>query len=173
MTSCTILEGQNGELQSWRDLRQETDGLICMYTWQQNVYTYIQVVLQSFVITVLRNCLYFGAFHFLQLSQGLGLVQLPCFTKASGELICDDNYTKAMSGETKVADVANQLRDRIPLNRNSFMRMFQWYHKTYIKTSSFAPVVHAIVGVGLIGYAIEYPHIKHELEEERKRAKEI
>jgi len=78
-----------------------------------------------------------------------------------------------MSGETKVSDVAARLQERNPVNRRAFMTFFDWYHKTYIKTGRFTPVVHVMVGVGLIGYAIEYPHIKHELEEQSKKAKEI
>lgn len=78
-----------------------------------------------------------------------------------------------MSGETKVADVAAQLQQRIPLNRSSFMRFYEWYHKTYIKPGRFTPVVHVMVGIGVLGYAIEYPHIKHELEEEKKKATEV
>lgn len=78
-----------------------------------------------------------------------------------------------MSGETKLADVVAQLRERIPVNRNSFMKAFEWYHKTYIKPGRFNPVFHAMIGIGLIGYAIEYPHIKHELEEEKKKATQV
>lgn len=78
-----------------------------------------------------------------------------------------------MSGETKVADVAAQLRERIPVNRSSFMKAFEWYQKTYITPGRFTPVIHAMVGIGIIGYAIEYPHIKHEIEEERKKATQI
>lgn len=78
-----------------------------------------------------------------------------------------------MSGETKVADMAAQLRQRIPVNRSSFMRFFEWYHKSYIKPGKFAPVVHVMVGVAVTGYAIEYPHIKHEIEEERAHANKI
>lgn len=78
-----------------------------------------------------------------------------------------------MSGETKVADVASQLRQKLPVNRNSFMRLFEWYHRTYFRTNSFQPVVHAMIGAGVLGYLIEYPHIKHELEEEKKRAYDV
>lgn len=78
-----------------------------------------------------------------------------------------------MSGETKVADVAARIQQKIPLNRNTFMRFFEWYHKKYFKTNRFNPVFHAMVGIGVIGYAIEYPHIKHEIEEEKKKATEI
>lgn len=78
-----------------------------------------------------------------------------------------------MSGETKVADVASQLRERIPVNRGTFTKMYEWYHAKYFKTGRFAPVVHLMIGVGLIGYAIEYPHIKHELDEQKKHANEV
>lgn len=78
-----------------------------------------------------------------------------------------------MSGETKVADVAAQIQQRIPLNRSSFMRFYEWYHKTYFKTNSIKPVVHAMVGIGLIGYAMEYSHIKHEIDEEKKHANDV
>lgn len=72
-----------------------------------------------------------------------------------------------------MADVAAQLRERIPVNRNSFMRFYDWYHRTYFKTGKFTPVVHVMLGIGIIGYAIEYPHIKHELEHEAKKASEV
>lgn len=78
-----------------------------------------------------------------------------------------------MSGETKVVDVAAQLRNRIPVNRNSFMKFYDWYHATYFKTGRIAPLFHAIIGIGTIGYAIEYPHIKHEIEEKKKQATEV
>lgn len=76
-----------------------------------------------------------------------------------------------MSGETKVADVAMGLRERIPVNRTSVMNFMEWYHKKYFKTGRFTPVVHAMVIIGTIGYAIEYPHIKHELEHAKQAEK--
>lgn len=78
-----------------------------------------------------------------------------------------------MSGETKVADVAAQLRQKIPVNRSSLMKAFEWYHKTYITPGRFTPVFHAMIGIGVIGYAIEYPHLKHEQEEEKKKKTQI
>lgn len=78
-----------------------------------------------------------------------------------------------MSGETKVTEVAAQLRQRLPVNRSQFMRLYEWYQRTYFKTGSFAPVVHVMLGIGIIGYAIEYPHIKHELEEQKKHANDV
>ncbi|CAN8077268.1 unnamed protein product [Agarophyton chilense] len=78
-----------------------------------------------------------------------------------------------MSGETKVADVAAQLRQKIPVNKGQFMKLYEWYHRTYFRTNSFAPVVHVMLGIGIIGYAIEYPHIKHELEEHKKHANDV
>lgn len=53
------------------------------------------------------------------------------------------------------------------------MRFFEWYHKTYIKPGRFTPVFHAMIAIGLMGYAIEYPHLKHEQEEARKKATEM
>lgn len=70
-----------------------------------------------------------------------------------------------MSGETKITEVASRIQERIPIGRSSFMRFFDWYHRSYIRTNSFSPVIHVIVAAGAIGYALEYPHIKHELEE--------
>lgn len=78
-----------------------------------------------------------------------------------------------MSGETKVADVAAQLQQKIPVNRGSFMKFFEWYHKTYIKAGRINPIVHAALGIGILGYAIEYPHLKHEQEEAKKKNTEI
>lgn len=73
-------------------------------------------------------------------------------------------------GETKVADVAASMRSRVPMNYGSFMKGFDWYHAKYIKTGRFTPVIHAMVVIGTIGYAIEYPHIKHELEHAKAEA---
>lgn len=78
-----------------------------------------------------------------------------------------------MSGETKIADVASQLQDRIPLNRSSFMRFYEWYHKTYFKTGRIAPVVHVMAIVGVVGYSLEHPHIKHEQEHAKKAAENV
>lgn len=78
-----------------------------------------------------------------------------------------------MSGETKVADVATQLRERFPINRGSVTRFMEWYHNTYFKTGRFAPVVHVMVTLGVLGYVIEYPHIKHEIEHEKEQASKI
>lgn len=75
-----------------------------------------------------------------------------------------------MSGDAKVADVAAKLREQIPVNRGTMHRAFDWYHAKYIKPGKFAPVVHAMLLVGTIGYAIEYPHIKHEIEEAKAAA---
>ncbi len=77
------------------------------------------------------------------------------------------------NGETKVADVASSLRSRVPVNSGSFMRFYDWYHAKYFKTGRFAPVVHAMVVIGTIGYAIEYPHIKHELEQAKIDANKV
>jgi hypothetical protein len=78
-----------------------------------------------------------------------------------------------MSGDAKVSEVAAKLRESIPVNRGTMMRAFEWYHGTYIKPGRFAPVVHAMLLVGVIGYSIEYPHIKHEIELEKAAAKKI
>jgi hypothetical protein len=78
-----------------------------------------------------------------------------------------------MSGDTKVSEVASQLRQKIPLNRAIFRRAFEWYHATYIKPGRFAPVLHVMVLAGSIGYAIEYPHIKHEIQHEKEHAEKI
>lgn len=80
---------------------------------------------------------------------------------------------KKMSGETKISELSSQIQERFPLSRSGFNRFFEWYHKTYFKTNSPKPVLHAMVFIGAVGYAIEYPHIKHEIEENRKRAAEI
>jgi hypothetical protein len=74
-------------------------------------------------------------------------------------------------GDAKVTEVAARLREQIPLNRGMFWRAFDSYHQRYIKPGKFAPVVHAMLLVGVIGYAIEYPHIKHELEEAKAAEK--
>lgn len=79
----------------------------------------------------------------------------------------------SMSGETKLADVATQLQQRMPVNRSSFMRFFEWYHKTYIKAGRAQPVAHVMVLVGVIGYSMEHNHIKHELEHAREEAAKI
>ena len=78
-----------------------------------------------------------------------------------------------MNGETKVSEVATQLRERLPLNRNSFMKFFEWYHGKYIKTGRFTPVIHAMLIVGISGYVIEYPHIKHELQQAKEEANKV
>jgi hypothetical protein len=79
--------------------------------------------------------------------------------------VCCKPAPEMSAGDAKVADVAAKLREQIPLNRGMFWRAFDTYHKTYIRPGRFAPVVHVMLLVGTIGYAIEYPHIKHELEE--------
>lgn len=78
-----------------------------------------------------------------------------------------------MSGETKISEVAESIQKRLPFSRGSFMRFFDWYHHTYIKANSAKPIVHLMVVAGVIGYAMEYPHLKHEVEERRKAASEI
>eukprot|EP00056_Hartaetosiga_gracilis_P006613 m.98200 g.98200 ORF g.98200 m.98200 type:complete len:86 (-) comp12514_c0_seq1:3247-3504(-) len=35
------------------------------------------------------------------------------------------------------------------------------YAKKYFKTGSVRPVVHVMLGLGVLGYAMEYPHLKH------------
>lgn len=69
------------------------------------------------------------------------------------------------AGDAKLTDVAAKLRDQIPMNRGMFWRAFDSYHKKYIKPGRLTPLVHSMLLVGIIGYTIEYPHIKHELEE--------
>lgn len=69
------------------------------------------------------------------------------------------------AGDAKVADVAARLRGQIPVNKGMLWKAFDSYHARYIKPGRFAPLVHSMLLVGVVGYAIEYPHIKHELEE--------
>lgn len=78
-----------------------------------------------------------------------------------------------MSGETKIADAASHLQERLPVNRSTMMRAFEWYHKTYFKTGRFAPVAHVMVGLGVLGYAMEHNHIKHELEHAKHEAENV
>lgn len=78
-----------------------------------------------------------------------------------------------MSGETKVADMANSLRQRIPVNRGMIHKALEWYHLKYFKTGSFTPVVHVMLAAGIFGYAMEYEHIKHELEHAKQEAKKV
>jgi hypothetical protein len=78
-----------------------------------------------------------------------------------------------MSSDAKVSDVAARLRQQVPVSRASFMRAFDWYHATYIKPGRFAPILHVMILAGSIGYAIEYPHIKHEIMHEREEAKKV
>eukprot|EP00055_Hartaetosiga_balthica_P013874 m.73090 g.73090 ORF g.73090 m.73090 type:complete len:86 (-) comp8411_c0_seq4:3457-3714(-) len=35
------------------------------------------------------------------------------------------------------------------------------YSAKYFKSGSVKPVVHVMLGLGVIGYALEYPHLKH------------
>lgn len=69
------------------------------------------------------------------------------------------------SGDVKVADMANNLTKKLPVNRSMVTKAFESYHAKYIKPGRINPLVHAMLLVGVIGYTIEYPHIKHELEE--------
>jgi len=50
---------------------------------------------------------------------------------------------------------------------------FVAYHERYIATGSFQPFVHAMVAAFAIGYAFEYPHIKHEVSHQRAEAAKI
>lgn len=50
---------------------------------------------------------------------------------------------------------------------------FDAYHARYIETNSFQPFVHAMVVAFGIGYATEYPHIKHEVAHQRAEAAKI
>ena len=83
------------------------------------------------------------------------------------------NPTNTMSGDTKVADAVSNLRSRVPMNRASFMGFYDWYHAKYFKTGRFTPVIHAMFVVGTIGYAIDYPHIKHEIEQAKIDANKV
>lgn len=78
-----------------------------------------------------------------------------------------------MSGNTKVTEMAAQLQQRLPINRSSLMRAYEWYHATYFKTNSSRPIFHVMFVVGALGYALEYPHLKHEIQHARKEAAEI
>lgn len=73
----------------------------------------------------------------------------------------------------KLADMAAQLQERIPLNRSSFRRFYEWYHKTYFKTGSVKPVIHVMAFIGVIGYSMEHNHIKHQLEHARDEADKV
>lgn len=50
---------------------------------------------------------------------------------------------------------------------------FEAYHERYIETGSFQPFVHAMVVAFGLGYATEYPHIKHEVSHQRAEAAKI
>lgn len=76
-------------------------------------------------------------------------------------------------GDAKVADVATNLRKQIPVNRGMMTKAFEAYHAKYIKPGKFAPAIHAMLLVGVIGYAIEYPHIKHEIEEAKRAVEKV
>lgn len=78
-----------------------------------------------------------------------------------------------MSGETKISEMAAQIQQRLPINRSSMTRAFEWYHSTYFKTNSHKPIIHVMLLVGALGYALEYPHLKHEIQHARKEATEI
>ncbi len=107
------------------------------------------------------------------MEQGAATETPPVTAEYRGDHHYAQTSSMTMSGDAKVADVAAKLTEKIPVNRGSMNRAFEWYHSTYIKPGRFMPVVHMMLLVGTIGYAIEYPHIKHELEEARKAAEKI
>ena len=70
-------------------------------------------------------------------------------------------------------DLVAQARSSLPNIRGSAQRFFEWYHGRYIKTGSGALAIHTMLLVGITGYALEYPHIKHELEHEQAELEKI
>jgi len=52
----------------------------------------------------------------------------------------------------------------------SSMGWFKSYQAAFINTSRFRPIQHVIGFVVLLGYALEYPHLKHEQHSRKKKA---
>jgi len=50
------------------------------------------------------------------------------------------------------------------------MGWFQNYHAKYMAKGYYRPVVHVIMLVMAVGYAMEYPHLKHDSHAAKKKA---
>lgn len=77
--------------------------------------------------------------------------------------------------KAKMSDVVSkaqaELSKAMP-SRNVLSKAVDWYYRTYFKTGKPQPLIHIMLAVGTIGYAIEYPHLKHEIEHAQKHASE-
>ncbi|EGG23237.1 hypothetical protein DFA_05369 [Cavenderia fasciculata] len=64
-----------------------------------------------------------------------------------------------MTTEVKFTDSLKNFSNN--LNRGGLAKAFDWYHAKYVKTGSFAVVIHAMAGITLFSYIIRHDRIAH------------
>jgi hypothetical protein len=68
---------------------------------------------------------------------------------------------------TKVVDLVEQARSQagqwLP-TRDRLASFSDWYYRKYFLPGKATPILHIIAVVGTIGYLVEYPHLREELE---------
>ncbi|KAK4535669.1 hypothetical protein CDCA_CDCA05G1694 [Cyanidium caldarium] len=71
---------------------------------------------------------------------------------------------------TKVAEVVARVQDslnRALPGRSLWTRWADWYYNTYFRTNRITPLYHLMILVGVTGYALEYPHLRHKVQHEK------
>jgi hypothetical protein len=67
----------------------------------------------------------------------------------------------------KVVDLVERARvqlEQLVPTRERLGALSEWYYRKYFLPGKATPLVHIMIVVGTIGYLIEYPHLRKELE---------
>lgn len=68
---------------------------------------------------------------------------------------------------TKVVDLVERARSQLGQwlpTRDRLSAFSDWYYRRYFLPGKATPLIHIMIATGTIGYLIEYPHLREELE---------